>query len=93
MTSPDTSDGASIRALSRRDMTYRAAGAGEQLIHPRLERSHDRRRLLQTQLPRYFKRQRLITVRAYFSGHRNFLLHMHTLSFMCGNATYTESRS
>jgi hypothetical protein len=93
MTSRHMSDGASMRALSRRDMTYRAAGAGEPLIHPRLERSHDRRRLLQAQLPRYFKRQRLITARAYFSARRNFLLHMHTVSSMCGSATYAGSRS
>jgi hypothetical protein len=33
------SDGASMRALSRRDMTYRAAGAGEQLIHPLISKT------------------------------------------------------
>ena len=61
MTSRDMSDSASIRALSRRDMTYRAAGAGEQLIHSLLERLHDRRRSFLLQLQHGLQRQRLIT--------------------------------
>jgi len=60
MTSRHTSDGASIRALSRRDVTYRAAGAGEHLIHPLLERPHDRRRPFLLQLQHGLQRQRLI---------------------------------
>jgi hypothetical protein len=68
MTSRHMSDGASMRALSRRDMTYRAAGAGEQLIHPLLERLHDRRRPFLPQLQHGFQRQRLITARAFFRG-------------------------
>jgi hypothetical protein len=58
-------------------MTYRATGAGESLIHPRLERSHNRRRLLGAQLPRYFKQQRLITARAYISARRKFDIQSH----------------
>jgi hypothetical protein len=49
-------------------MTYRAAGAGEQLIHPLLERLHDRRRPFLPQLQHGFQRQRLITARAFFRG-------------------------
>jgi hypothetical protein len=53
---------------NERDMTYRAAGAGEQLIHPLLECLHDRRRPLLPQLQHGFQQQRPITARAFFRG-------------------------
>jgi hypothetical protein len=48
-------------------MTYRMAGGGEPLIHPRLERSHNRRRPFPAQFQHGFQRRRLITARDFLS--------------------------
>jgi len=67
MTSRHMSDGASMRVpLSRRDMTYRTAGADEPLIHPLFERPHDRRGLFRDFLLHVMRQvDRLVILRTF----------------------------